>query len=344
MRVASLIFILSALVYMPVADAQTQFIKYKKYLIPISVGVDTETCPELSETKINIFYVDDFGLVEHQDPNGYLDLAIVLGLSKRHSNSINLVGVGVGVAGKTEGLGYGSVDAGSISDAKQMYASAMGVSTNDAKIYSGASLTNKIASLAACSTGNHRLVLALGGLWHDAYYPLINNSDRSNVYVVGITGSNLGQSPSVVHQLIGGQTPSASETTDACDAFRSVYGDTAANCSGVSSMSNDDTFGIGRDDFRDLLDNTSISGNSVYANCLKQFLVNSVGASTEVDIVNELDSPNFGPHRLRIADYGAFALGAGLGPLSNLYTSNFLNDEIKLALRELPGITASSCN
>jgi len=326
------------------ASAQTEFIKYKKYLIPVnSTVVDTEACPELSTTKTNIFYLDDFG-VPDQDPNGYLDLAIVLGLSEKHSDSINLVGVGVGVSGKREGLGYESVKFASISQAKKMYASAMGVSTNNTKVYSGAALTNKIIALAACSTPGHKLVLALGGLWHDAYYPLKDSSTRGNVYVVGITGSNLGES-TVSHPGKGGQTPSESVSTTACEAFRLVYGDSNVACGlAQTTISNTSTVGIGVEDFDGIFRDTNIPGDAIYDRCLEPFFKVSLGTSIAASISSDLNNESkHRGHRLRIADYGAFALGAGLGSTSNLFTQAFLNNEIKEALRELPGVTAS-CN
>ena len=70
------------------SNAQTQFIKYKKYLIPISSG-----CAGISNLP-HIFYIDDIGdsRINALDPNSVQELPIVLGFAKR--NLFNLVGFG----------------------------------------------------------------------------------------------------------------------------------------------------------------------------------------------------------------------------------------------------------
>jgi hypothetical protein len=63
--------------------AQTKFIKFKKYLISISFGIDTLS-PQyigVSVTQRNVIYIEDVSR-HPQDLNGLLELPIVWGLSE----------------------------------------------------------------------------------------------------------------------------------------------------------------------------------------------------------------------------------------------------------------------
>lgn len=142
MRAALLILISAFLVGASPVNAQSQFIKYKKYLIPISV-----------DKTVNLYYIDDVDDSRQSginaDPNGVQELPIVVGW--KNAGHYNLVGVG---ASGPNGVSYNT-------SFTQNLLSLMGEST---PVYTGTALRDSIIEKAlSLGSPGSRVVIAIGG-------------------------------------------------------------------------------------------------------------------------------------------------------------------------------------
>lgn len=124
------------------AVAQTQFVKYKKYLIPINV-----------DKAVNLYYIDDVDDSRQSgvdaDPNGVHELPIVVGW--KNVGYYNLVGVGAdGKNGESYNTSF-----------TQSLLTLMGEST---PVYTGTTLRDSLIDKAlSLGSSNNRLVIAVGG-------------------------------------------------------------------------------------------------------------------------------------------------------------------------------------
>lgn len=149
-RITLLIFMLALVAIVPPVEAQTQFIKFKKFLIPIS-------------SKPNVYYIDDVGDTRQStidcDPNGVQELPIVIGW--RDIGYYNLVGVGAAAHNNgTASDKCKALDAGFV----QNLLTLMG--ETDITVYSDANngLRNSIIEKALeLGSPSNRMVIAIGG-------------------------------------------------------------------------------------------------------------------------------------------------------------------------------------
>lgn len=125
------------------ASAQTQFIPYKKYLIPVS-------------KTTNLFYIDDVDDSRQSginaDPNGVQELPIVVGW--KNLGHYNLVGIGAEDSGGVDGNSYNTA----------FIQSLLTLMGDDTPVTTDGDLRDAIIdrALALGSSGN-RLVIAIGG-------------------------------------------------------------------------------------------------------------------------------------------------------------------------------------
>jgi len=134
--------ILMCVFYVSGAHAQSKFIQYKKYLIPINV-----------DKTVNLYYIDDVDDSRQNgigaDPNGVQELPIVVGWN--NVGHYNLVGVG---ADGPNGVSYNT-------SFTQSLLTLMGEST---PVYTGSTLRDSLIEKAlSLGSGSNRLVIAVGG-------------------------------------------------------------------------------------------------------------------------------------------------------------------------------------
>lgn len=143
MKLASYILALLLAAFSNQIGAETKFIKYKNYLIPVN-----------SDKSINVYYIDDVDDSRQDgidaDPNGVLELPILIGWKK--IGYYNLVGIG---ADGSDGFSFNT-------SFTQNLLSQMG--ETGINVLTGEALRDSIISKAlALGSPNNRLVVAIGG-------------------------------------------------------------------------------------------------------------------------------------------------------------------------------------
>jgi hypothetical protein len=86
-------------------NSQTKSVTYEGLTVPL-ITAQSHPCNRVKNNRINVVYFDDLGPMKQgdpqasshvnggDDPNAFQDLALVLGLAKKHAGRINLLAVG----------------------------------------------------------------------------------------------------------------------------------------------------------------------------------------------------------------------------------------------------------
>ncbi|MGH1486014.1 MAG: hypothetical protein ACRBCI_07300 [Cellvibrionaceae bacterium] len=154
-------------------SAYADFVKYKKYLIPVG-----KSCSGIDDLKTNVIYMDDAGLV-NEDPNGVFDALIVLAWHKQ--GKYNLLSIGSSTS---------KSDSASNQQLMQRLVSDVGMKV---PVYRESALVDEVISQAnrVFSCTGKRLVVSAGGEIHELKNALAKAPDIANkIKIYSIAGAN----------------------------------------------------------------------------------------------------------------------------------------------------------